>query len=217
MNELELKDNVAKAALAYLEEGVLGLGTGSTVNSLIELLMPYRHKIEAIVPSSLATEKRLREMKFPIMPLNAVGELPLYIDGADEVTAQHIMIKGGGGAQTREKIIATVAKRFLCIVDESKVVPYLGKHPLAVEVFPMARSLVGREIVKLGGDPQYREGFLTDNGNIILDVYGLDIKEPIALEDTIKQITGVIDSGLFAKRRADSVLVARKDGSVSLL
>lgn len=208
-----LKKLVAAAALQAVEEDmVLGVGTGSTVNYLIAELKQIRHKIDACVASSKATEALLREAHFPVVDLNSVNGIDLYIDGADEVNADGVMIKGGGGALTREKIVATAAKQFICIVDESKVIKRLGEFPVAVEVLPMARSMVAREIVKLGGDPQYREGFLTDNGNIILDVYNLEINTPIALEEQFKLITGVVDSGLFAKRVADRVLVGTSSG-----
>lgn len=208
-----LKMMVAAAALQFVEEDmVLGVGTGSTVNYLIAELKKIRHKIDACVASSKATEALLREAHFPVVDLNAVNGIDLYIDGADEVNAEGVMIKGGGGALTREKIVATAAKQFICIVDESKVIKRLGEFPVAVEVLPMARSMVAREIVKLGGDPQYREGFLTDNGNIILDVYNLEINTPIALEEQFKLMTGVVDSGLFAKRVADKVLVGTDHG-----
>lgn len=207
----------AKAALNTVEDDmIIGVGTGSTVNYFIDALASIKHRIEAAVASSKATELRLRALHIPVLDLNAVSELPLYIDGADEVTHHKDMIKGGGGAHTREKIIAHAAKKFICIVDESKVVKTLGNFPLAIEVIPMARSFVARELVKLGGDPEYREGFVTDNGNIILDVYNLSILTPIQLEDTINCIPGVIDNGLFAKRRADKVLIGGGAGVVEL-
>lgn len=215
MNELKMK--AAKAALDYVEDDmVLGIGTGSTVNCLIEALKKIKHRIEACVASSKATERLLKEAGIPLMDLNAVNDLPLYIDGADEVNQHGEMIKGGGGAQTGEKIIASVARQFICIVDESKVVKRLGEFPLAVEVIPMARSFVARELVKLGGDPQYREGFVSDYGNIILDVYNLSITTPTALEEQINGIPGVVENGLFAKRVADKVLVANSNGVQTL-
>ncbi|VEG91494.1 ribose-5-phosphate isomerase RpiA [Legionella spiritensis] len=211
MSDLKLK--AARAALEYLDnETVIGVGTGSTVNFFIDQLATVKHRIDACVASSRATEARLRALGIPVIDLNAAGDLNIYVDGADEVTERHEMIKGGGGALTREKIIATVAGQFLCIVDESKVVKRLGHFPLAVEVLPLARSYVARELVKLGGDPEYREGFITDNGNIILDVFNLEITTPIALEEAIKLIPGVVESGLFAKRTADKVLVAGSQG-----
>ena len=209
----ELKIKAAKAALAYVEEDmIIGVGTGSTVNFFIKELSTIKHKIDACVASSKATESLLRAAGIPILDLNSVQQLSIYIDGADEVTEHGEMIKGGGGAHTREKIIANVAKQFICIVDESKVVKHLGEFPVAVEVLPLARSFVARQIVKLGGDPQYREGFVTDNGNIILDIYNLTINTPMALEDSINLIPGVIENGLFAHRLADHVLVAHPTG-----
>ncbi|WED43037.1 ribose-5-phosphate isomerase RpiA [Legionella cardiaca] len=206
-----LKEAVAKAALNQLtDEVILGIGTGSTVNYFIEQLATIRHRIDACVASSKDTEARLRALGIPVIDLNVAAEVPIYIDGADEVTAQRQMIKGGGGALTREKILASAAQQFVCIVDESKVVGHLGAFPVAVEVIPMARSFVARELVKLGGDPEYREGFITDNGNIILDVYNLEISNPVELEGLIKVIPGVVDNGLFAKRCADIVLIATK-------
>lgn len=213
MNELKAK--AAKAALAYIEDNtVVGVGTGSTVNFFIKELAQIKHRIDACVASSKATELRLREAGISVIDLNVAGDLPVYIDGADEINAQYEMIKGGGGALTREKIIATVAQQFICIVDATKMVDRLGKFPLAVEVIPMARSLVARELVKLGGDPVYREGFITDNGNIILDVYNLNMDLPSALEDAINIIPGVVENGLFAKRRADKVVIASAEGVI---
>jgi ribose 5-phosphate isomerase A len=208
-----LKAKAAKAALAYLDDNmIIGVGTGSTVNYFIDELAAIKHRIDACVPSSKITETRLRAAGIPIIDLNAASDLPIFVDGADEVNARHEMIKGGGGALTREKIIATAARQFICIVDESKVVKHLGDFPVAVEVIPMARSFVARELVKLGGDPEYREGFITDNGNIILRVYNLKITAAAALEEAIKLIPGVVENGLFAKRLADKVLVASEAG-----
>ena len=213
----DLKAIVAKAALIYVEDNmIIGVGTGSTVNYFIQELATIKHRIDACVASSIATEKRLREFGIPVIDLNVAGELPLYIDGADEVNARHELIKGGGGALTREKIIATVATTFICIVDESKIVQNLGAFPIAVEVIPMARSFVARELVKLGGDPIYREGFITNNGHIILDVFNLSLDSPRALEDKINIIPGVVENGLFSKRLADKVLVATHNGVVTL-
>ncbi len=215
MNELKIQ--AAKAALAYIEEdSIVGVGTGSTVNCFIKELAAIKQKIEACVASSVATEKLLREIGIPVVDLNSVSDLPVYIDGADEVNDQGEMIKGGGGALTREKIVASVAKQFICIVDQTKVVKHLGQFPIAVEVIPMARSYVAREIVKLGGDPQYREGFITDNGNIILDVFNMNLTPIILLEDKINVIPGVVENGLFAKRIADKVLVASPEGIINL-
>lgn len=209
----QLKAEAAKAALSYLEdEMIIGVGTGSTVNYFIDELAKIKHRIDACVASSKTTEERLRQAGIPLIDLNSAPDLAIYIDGADEVNQHGEMIKGGGGALTREKIIASVAHQFICIVDESKLVKQLGLFPLAVEVIPMARSYAAREIVKLGGDPEYREGFISDNGNIILDVYNLDLANPIHLEETIKLIPGVVDNGLFSKRRADTIIIAGEQG-----
>lgn len=209
----DLKVKAAKAALDYIEDdAIIGVGTGSTVNYLIQELVTIRHKIDACVPSSKATEALLRKNGLPVLDLNAVQELPLYIDGADEVIAEGALIKGGGGAHTCEKIVAKVAQKFICIVDESKWVSHLGIFPIAVEVIPLARSMVARELVKLGGDPEYREGFVTDNGNVILDVYNLNLSAPMDLEDRINCITGVVENGIFAHRLADVILVASEGG-----
>ncbi|MFW2571312.1 ribose-5-phosphate isomerase RpiA [Legionella sp. 29fVS95] len=208
-----LKAQAAKAALAYVDDNmIIGVGTGSTVNYFIDELATIKHRIDACVASSKATESRLRAAGIPVIDLNSASDLPLYVDGADEVNERYEMIKGGGGALTGEKIVATVARQFICIVDESKLVKHLGSFPLAVEVLPMARSYVAREIVKLGGDPEYREGFISDHGNIILDVYNLEITDARQLEDTINCIPGVVENGLFAKRLADKVLVASENG-----
>ncbi|HCU5990197.1 TPA: ribose-5-phosphate isomerase RpiA [Legionella pneumophila] len=209
----ELKIKAAKAAITYIEDDmVIGVGTGSTVNFFIKELATIKHKIEACVASSKATEALLRAEGIPVIDLNSVQDLPVYVDGADEVNERGEMIKGGGGALTREKIVANVATQFICIVDESKVVKRLGEFPVAVEVIPMARSFVARQIVKLGGDPEYREGFVTDNGNIILDVFNLNFSTPMALEDSLNVIPGVVENGVFAKRLADKVLVASASG-----
>lgn len=205
----ELKVKAAKAALAYIEDNMtLGIGTGSTVNCFIKELAQIKHRIDACVASSLATEQLLKELGIPVIDLNATAELALYIDGADEVDMQGQMIKGGGGALTREKIVANVAEQFICIVDESKLVNQLGDFPLAVEVIPMARSFVARQLVLLGGDPEYREGFISDNGNIILDVFNLPMHALIDLENSINNIPGVVENGLFARRKANKIIVA---------
>ena len=210
---MDYKQQAAKAALDYLDDAaIIGVGTGSTVNYFIDQLATMQHRFDACVASSKATEARLQAAGITVVDLNAVNDLPIYVDGADEVNSQHQMIKGGGGALTREKIIASVARHFICIVDESKVVKRLAAFPIAVEVIPMARSFVARELVKLGGDPEYRHGFMTDNGNLILDVYNLEITTPIALEETLNLIPGVVENGLFAKRLADKVLVAGEQG-----
>ncbi len=212
MSRIVLKEKVAKAALPYLEgESMIGMGTGSTVECLIQLLPSIRSKIEGCVASSERTANALRAIGIPVYDLSAVGELSLYVDGADEVTSERLMIKGGGGALTREKILACASQHFLCLVDASKVVKQLGAFPVAVEVLPMARSFVGRELVKLGGTPVYRTHCTTDNGNLILDVHDLDLSQPLQMETAIKQIPGVVESGLFIKRPADTVLVAHQD------
>lgn len=209
-----LKAAVAREALTYIGDNqIIGIGTGTTVNYLIEELVHIRHRIDACVASSNATEQRLRALGIPVIELSAVDRMPFYIDGADEVNMRFEMIKGGGGALTREKIIASVAEKFICIVDESKVAKHLGHFPIAIEVIPMARSYVGRELVKLGGDPVYREGFITDNGNIILDVHNMPLGcLPKTLEDTINTIPGVVENGIFGSRLADILLVAGTAG-----
>lgn len=208
----DLKKAAAEAALQYIEDDcILGVGTGSTVNAFIDALVPMKHRIDACVASSVATEERLKSHGFQVIDLNVAGDVPLYIDGADEVNPHREMIKGGGGALTREKILASVAREFICIVDASKSVKRLGAFPVAVEVLPMARSYAARQILQLGGDPEYREGFVTDNGNIIIDVHNLTIMTPISLEESLKGISGVVDCGIFAKRPADRVLIAHSD------
>lgn len=207
------KKAAAQAALQFIKEDmIIGVGSGSTVHHFIDALASVRSRIEGAVASSEESARRLKALSIPVMDLNSAGEIPLYVDGADEVNAVRQMIKGGGGALTREKIIATAAKQFVCIVDESKVTDLLGEFPIAVEVIPMARSYVARQIVLLGGDPVYREGFITDNGNVILDVHNLKLLDPKALEEKLKLITGVVDNGIFAKRVADVVLVGTSNG-----
>lgn len=202
------KKKAALAALEFIQDDmIIGVGTGSTVAYFIEALSAVKHKIEGAIASSIATEKKLKALSIPVLDLNSINELPLYVDGADEINEAKQMIKGGGGALTREKIIATVAKKFVCIVDQSKKVDLLGEFPVAIEVLPMARSYVAREIVKMGGDPVYREGFVTDNGNVILDVYHLKLTDPKAMEEKLKNIVGVVENGIFAKRLADVLLV----------
>lgn len=199
----------AEAAIAYVKPGtIVGVGTGSTVNFFIDALAALKQDIEGAVSSSEASTARLKSHGIPVYDLNGAGDIDVYVDGADEINRHLQMIKGGGGALTREKIVAAVAKTFVCIADTSKEVDVLGTFPLPVEVIPMARSYVAREIVKLGGDPVYREGVTTDNGNIILDVYNLHIDEPIALESKLNQITGVVTNGLFAARGADVALLS---------
>lgn len=213
----EKKQAVAKAALEYIEDNmIVGVGTGSTVNHFINYLATIKHRIEGGVSSSKASEELMRRHHIPVLDLNSVDEVPVYVDGADETTRHLQLIKGGGGALTREKIVAAVSKTFVCIVDDSKVVDILGKFPLPVEVIPMARSHVARSIAKLGGKPILREGFITDNGNIILDVHNLSILNPAELESQLNQITGVVTNGLFARRPADILLVA-DDQSVRTL
>lgn len=199
---------MAEAALSYIDDDiVVGVGTGSTVNFFIEKLAGIKNRIEGAVASSIASEELLKKHHIPVASLNSVNELAVYIDGADEVTKHLQMIKGGGGALTREKIIAAAAEKFICIVDDSKLVGVLGKFPLPVEVIPMAQSYVARELVKLGGQPVLRERFTTDNGNIILDVHNLTILKPAELEQILNNITGVVTNGLFAQRPADVLLV----------
>jgi ribose 5-phosphate isomerase A len=207
------KKRAAKAALDFIEqEMVIGVGTGSTVNYFIDALATIKHKIEGAVPSSIATANRLKAINVPILDLNSVNSVSLYIDGADEINTAKQMIKGGGGALAREKIIATVSKKFLCIVDMSKEVEVLGEFPVPVEVLPMARSYVARQLVQLGGDPVYRENFVTDNGNVVLDVYNLKLLDPKAMEEKLKLLVGVVEDGIFAKRKADIVLLGTDDG-----
>lgn len=212
MTQDELKQAVAKAAIEYVKDGIVGVGTGSTANYFIAELAKIKHRLDGVVPSSKATEERLRAAGIPILELNSVGELPVYVDGADEITEHLAMIKGGGGALTREKIVAAVARKFICIADESKLVAVLGKFPLPVEVIPMARSYVGRQMLALGGQPALRQGFTTDNGNLIIDVHNLRIMNPAELESTINQIPGVVTNGLFARRGADVLLLGTGSG-----
>lgn len=217
MNTKPLKQQAAEAALAFVEDDmIVGVGTGSTVRYFIDALATIKHRIEATVSSSEASTAQLKAHGIRVLDLNAVANLALYVDGADEVNPQKHLIKGGGAALTREKIIAACAQRFVCIVDASKQVDVLGQFPLPVEVIPMARSYVARELVKLGGRPVYREGCITDNGNVILDVHGLSIMQPKVLETAINQITGVVTNGLFALRPADDVLVATERGVIRL-
>ena len=204
---------MAEAAIAYLEPGsVIGVGTGSTANLFIDALGKVAARVEGAVASSEASAERLRRVGIPVLDLNLVDDLPVYVDGADEATRHLHLLKGGGGALTREKIVAAVARRFVCIVDDSKLVDRLGAFPLPVEVIPLARSYVARRLVALGGQPRLRAGFVTDNGNEILDVHGMDIREPVALEGELNQITGVVCNGLFARRPADVLLVAGANG-----
>ena len=209
MNQEQKKRQVAEAALRYVvDDGYVGVGTGSTVNFFIEQLAKIKHRINGAVASSAATEKLLRQYQIPVIPLNSVNDLPVYIDGADEATKHLHLIKGGGGALTREKIVAAASKKFICIIDDKKLVDVLGQFPLPVEVIPMAQSYVGRELAKLGGQPVLRQGFATDNGNIIIDVHNLFIMQPAELESRLNNIAGVVTNGIFARRPADVLLVA---------
>lgn len=213
MDQDQKKLNAATASLDYIENGIiLGVGTGSTVNHLIALLPTVRNKIEAVVSSSNASSELLEKQGFEISALNAVGDVDLYIDGADEATRHRQLIKGGGGALTREKIVAGAARRFVCIIDDSKQVGMLGAFPLPIEVIPMARSYVARKLAGMGGQPVWRESFVTDNGNDILDIHNLQITNPLEMETRINQIPGVVTVGLFAHRPADVLIVGDDDG-----
>ena len=214
MTQDDKKKAAARAALEYVaDNAVIGVGTGSTANHFIELLATLRGRIEGTVASSEATAARLRRHGIPVYDLNGVGSVPVYVDGADEADRNLRLVKGGGGALTREKILAAAAEKFVCIADDSKLVAVLGKFPVPVEVIPMARSYVARQVVKLGGNPIWRDGFVTDNGNIILDVYNLTLTDPAAVEAELNQITGVVTNGIFARRPAD-VLILGTDGGV---
>jgi ribose 5-phosphate isomerase A len=213
MTQDELKKQVAEAALKYVvEDAVVGVGSGSTVNLFIDALAAIKGRIEGAVAASEASAERLKKHGIRVFDLNSVNELPVYVDGADEITEHLHMIKGGGGALTREKIVAAVAQTFVCICDSSKLVPVLGKFPLPLEVIPMARSYVGREMLKRKAQPVLRENFRTDNGNLILDCHGLGILDPVALETELNGITGVVTNGLFARRGADVLLLGTPDG-----
>jgi len=213
MNQIELKRLVGKAALDYVQpDSIIGVGTGSTVNCFIDALLKSGIRIEAAVSSSEATTGLLQAGGIRVVDLNQTGGLDFYIDGADEFDAHRRLIKGGGGALTREKIVAAASRTFVCIADQSKQVGVLGRFPLPVEVIPLARSLVARKMVALGGQPEWREGFTTDNGNWILDVHNMDLVDPVAMEKTINNLAGVVTCGLFALRPADLVLIATEDG-----
>jgi len=213
MTQDGLKQAVAREAIKYVvEDAVVGVGTGSTASFFIDELAKIKNRIAGAVASSERSAERLKGHGIRLLDLNSVDDLPVYIDGADEVTEHLAMIKGGGGALTREKIVAAVAKKFVCIADESKLVPVLGKFPLPVEVIPMARSYVARQLVKLGAQPKLREGFITDNGNIVLDAWGLSIVNPVDLEAALNNIVGVVTNGLFARRSADVLLLGTKSG-----
>ena len=211
----ELKQQVAKEAIKYVESGIIGVGTGSTANYFINFLADVKHKIDGAVASSEATAERLRNHGIEVFDLNDINGMDIYVDGADEITKHMHMLKGGGGALTREKIVAANAKEFICICDESKYVSVLGKFPLPVEVLPMAKSYVARELTKLGGQPELRD-FTTDNGNIILNVHNLKIDDPIEMEMKINQIVGVVTNGLFAVRPANILLLATHEGVKTL-
>ncbi len=209
----DLKREVARAAVRFVPEGqVIGVGTGSTADFFIDELAGIRDRIAGAVPSSERSAKRLAAHGIPLLDLNDVETLSIYVDGADEIDAGFCMIKGGGGALTREKIVAAVARTFVCIADQSKLVAALGRFPLPVEVIPMARAYVTRELAKLGGSPKLREGFVTDNGNVIVDVHGLAIADPVAFERSVNGIVGVVTNGLFAVRGADVLLLGTADG-----
>ncbi|MDT0593528.1 ribose-5-phosphate isomerase RpiA [Glaciecola petra] len=209
----EKKQAAAEAACKFvLNDTIVGVGTGSTVNYFIDALASIKHKIKGAVSSSEASTKRLKAHGIEVFDLNEVDSLDIYVDGADEITEHKHMIKGGGAALTREKIVSAVAKTFVCIIDDTKQVPILGSFPLPVEVIPLARSYVAREIVKLGGDPEYRMGTVTDNGNHIIDVHNLSIVDPIKLESQLNQIVGVVTNGLFAVRGANIVLIGDESG-----
>ncbi len=213
MTQDELKQAVAAAAVDELADAaVIGVGTGSTANYFIDALAARRGRIRGAVASSEASAERLRRIGIPVLDLETVSEVPVYVDGADEIDFELAMIKGGGGALTREKIVAACARRFICIADQSKRVRTLGRFPLPVEVIPMARAHVAREIARSGGEPRLRDGFVTDNGNVILDVHGLEITEPERLESELNQIAGVVTNGIFARRRADLLLLGTAGG-----
>ncbi len=213
MSQEDLKRVAAEAAISHLPDGgIIGVGTGSTVNHFIDLLAKIKHRYDGAVSSSEASTQRMKSHGIPVLDLNSCGDLDVYVDGADESNHHLQLIKGGGGALTREKIIAGASRKFVCIADESKLVDVLGKFPLPVEVIPMARSFVARQLVKLGGTPVWRDGFVTDNGNVILDVRGLEIMEPMKLEDSINRIAGVVTVGLFAHRAADVLILGTPSG-----
>ena len=212
MTQDQLKQAAAEAAIDYVEGGIIGVGTGSTVNHFIDALAKIKGRIEGAVSSSEASTKRMKAHGIQVYDLNSAGPLSLYVDGADETTRHLHLIKGGGGALTREKIVAAASERFICIADESKLVDVLGEFPLPVEVIPMARSYVARELVKLGGTPIWRENYVTDNGNLILDVRGMRIMEPAKLEQQINNIAGVVTNGIFALRPADELILGTPSG-----
>lgn len=216
MNQDELKKMAAKAAIEYVNGGIVGVGTGSTVNHFIDQLAEIKQTIDAAVSSSEASTERMKSLGIPVMDLNAAGELDIYVDGADESNKYLHLIKGGGGALTREKIVAAASRKFVCIADASKLVDVLGEFPLPVEVIPMARSHVARQLVKMGGTPVWREDFVTDNGNIILDVHHLEIVNPVEMEREINNLAGVVTNGLFALRPADILILGTPEGIKTL-
>jgi ribose 5-phosphate isomerase A len=217
MSQEALKQLAAQAAIEHVpDNAIVGVGTGSTANYFIAALATIKQRLRGAVASSEASAARLRQIGIEVLDLNSVDELPVYIDGADEITASLAMLKGGGGALTREKIVAAVARKVVCVADETKLVAALGKFPLPIEVIPMARALVARELAKLGGAPVLRQGFTTDNGNVVLDVHGLQIPDPVALETQINQIPGVVTCGLFARRPADVLLLGTGEGLKTL-
>ena len=213
MNQNDQKQAAAEAALDFIETGeILGVGTGSTTNFFIDALAKVKGKIDGVVSSSEASSERLRAIGLPVLDLNRTGDLSLYVDGADEATKHLHLIKGGGGALTREKIVASASRRFVCITDQSKLSDHLGSFPLPIEVIPMAQSLVARKIIAMGGQPELRAGFTTDNGNLILDIKNLDLTDPSSMEAKLNLLAGVVDNGLFAVRRADVLLVGTSHG-----
>ncbi|MEC8170333.1 MAG: ribose-5-phosphate isomerase RpiA [Pseudomonadota bacterium] len=215
MDQDDKKNLVAEAALDYIQSGdILGIGSGSTVNKFINLLGSVKNKIEACVSSSQKSTELLHKMKIPVIDLKECDRIPLYIDGADEANSHKELIKGGGGALTREKILAQSSEKFICIIDESKVVDKLGKFPLPIEVIQLAQSKISLEMIKIGGRPVYRNQFITDNGHIIIDVHDLDINEPMALEKKINHMPGVITNGIFSIRSADEILIATDNGVI---
>ena len=213
MTQDELKQLVAREALKHvIEDSIVGVGSGSTVNFFIDALAGIKGRIEGAVAASEASAERLKKHGIRVFDLNSVADLPVYVDGADEITEHMHMIKGGGGALTREKIVAAVARKFVCICDASQLVPTLGRFPLPVEVIPMARSHVGRELLRMGANPRLRENFKTDNGNVILDCYGLTIMDPPAFEAELNNVAGIVTNGLFARRGADVLLLGTAEG-----
>ncbi len=213
MRQDQQKQVAAEAALDFIETGeIIGVGTGSTTNFFIDALVKVKSKVDGVVASSEASSQRLRAIGLPVLDLNRTGDLSLYVDGADEATRHLQLIKGGGGALTGEKIVASASRRFVCIIDQSKLSDHLGSFPLPVEVIPMAQSLVARKLISMGGQPELRTGFTSDNGNVVLDVRGLDLTDPLRMEAEINLLAGVVDNGLFAVRRADVLLVGTDDG-----